>query len=125
MNEGPGIPSGIWHSVYTYESSGQGEQADERDVKLHLSGSGALIVSLPGDPSKLEVYLVVSGRTLNGAWRERTDPDGQYGGATFSGAVQFILGEDGRSMSGQRVDLSRDMSGVDTGTWTLTFRSLR
>jgi hypothetical protein len=71
------------------------------------------------------VYLVVSGRTLNGAWRERTDPDGRYGGATFSGAVQFILGEDGRSMSGQRVDLSRDMPGVDTGTWTLTFRSSR
>lgn len=125
MNEGPGILAGTWRSVYTYESSGRGELTDERDVTLHLSGSGALITSLPGDPSKLEVYLVVSGRTLNGTWRERTDPDGRYGGATFSGAVQFILGEHNRSMSGQWIDLSRDISGETTGTWTLTFRSLR
>ena len=118
MNEGPSILSGTWHSVYTYESTGRGILTDERDVDLHLSGSDVWVASLPVDQSELELNLIISGRTLTGPWRERTHPDGHYAGATFTEAVQFILAEDSRSMSGRWVGHSRDLSEVNTGTWS-------
>jgi hypothetical protein len=69
--------------------------------------------------------LAVERGVASGTWRERTDPDGYYQGVIFTGAVQFIIAKDSLSMTGRWVGHSRDMSEVNTGTWTLTLaRSL-
>jgi hypothetical protein len=119
MNEGP---SGFWRSVCTYESSSRGEVlTDERDVVFSVLGSRVRGGSLPGpSPSRLEMDLEARGRMLTGTWLEETDPDGYYGGITFRGAVQFIVSEDRQSMSGRWVGHSRNLTEVNTGTWTLT-----
>jgi len=64
--------------------------------------------------------LAVERGVASGTWRERTDPDGYYQGVIFTGAVQFIIAKDSLSMTGRWVGHSRDMSEVNTGTWTLT-----
>ncbi len=122
MNEGPSILPGTWHCTYAYESSSRGEAlTDERDIDLHWKpGSRLAVQSSPSSPSRLTMDLLVEGRTATGTWRERTDPSGYYKGAVFTGAVQLIIAEDNRSMSGRWVGHSRDMSEVNTGTWTLT-----
>ena len=122
MNEGPNVPFGIWRSVYTYKSSSRaGIFTDERDVLMHLLRTRLMVVSLEPDPSALQMQLMPSGRLVAASWTERTDPDGYYAGVTFQGVAQFILAEDGLSMSGAWAGHSRDMSTVNTGPWTLTY----
>jgi len=60
------------------------------------------------------MQLMPSGRLVAATWIERTDPDGYYAGVTFQGVAQFILAEDGLSMSGAWAGHSRDMNTVNT-----------
>lgn len=122
MNEGPPVPFGIWHSTYTYQSTGRASSfTDERDVLMRMLGTYLMVISQETDPSALQLQMRPSGRLIAASWSERTDPDGYYAGATFTGVAQFILAEDGLSMSGAWAGHSRDMTTVNTGPWTLAY----
>ena len=122
MNEGPSVPFGSWHSAYSYQSTGRvGTFTDERQILMHMLRTRLMVVSLEPDSSALQMQLMPSGRLVAATWIERTDPDGYYAGVTFQGVAQFILAEDGLSMSGAWAGHSRDMNTVNTGPWTLTY----
>lgn len=122
MNNDPAIVRGIWHSVYSYESSGRvGTFTDERDMLVAVLAGHTSASSLEERFGSLRLDLQAAGRLIAATWTERTDPDGYYAGAEFQGVAQFILAEDGLSMSGAWAGHSRDMTTVNTGPWTFTY----
>jgi hypothetical protein len=122
MNEGPSVPFGVWRSVYSYQSAGRvGIFTDESDVLMAMVRTRLVIMSLHPDWGALQMQLAPTGRLIAATWTERTKPDGYYAGAVFQGVAQFILAEDGLSMSGSWAGHNRDMSKVNTGPWTLTY----
>lgn len=132
IGKGPWIPladpeatqgplSGIWRSTYTYESSGRGGQVftSEHYVILIQYGSRIQVRSLPDTaPSRVMMDLAVNGQVVTGTWSEQTNPDGYYGGAVYSGALQMLLAATGNKMSGQWVGYGRDFD-VNNGPWSL------
>lgn len=135
MNPDPAPVPGTWHSAYEYESSSRGQTlTDERDVILAIGGhqvqqdvtltiygSQVRVRPLPDSPSRLEMDLSFDRSILAGFWSERTDQAGYYRGHLFTGTVLFIIAEDGRSMAGRWIGADRNLTEVNTGTWTLTW----
>lgn len=111
--------TGVWLSVYEYESDGRGPQTSTHKVAAVHDGARLRVRSVSGSGSELSMDLEVDGRAVTGTWSERTSQDGYYQGFRFHGAVQMILSPSKRVLEGTWVGFSRDMSAVNTGTWKL------
>lgn len=112
--------TGIWLSVYEYESTGRGQWFTSRHHVLLLQKGAVLTVrSLPAFASRLSLALSVNGQVVTGTWTEHTRADGYYRGAVYHGAIQMLLEPTGRRMAGKWVGFGRDME-VNTGPWSLT-----
>jgi hypothetical protein len=113
--------TGIWHSRYTFFSSGRNaEFTGEHYVVLREDGGSLAGRSLPATiGSNLELDLAVEGSTATGTWRERTSPSGYYGGATYHGTLQFLIDPTGRSMTGKWLGFDKHLA-INTGDWQLT-----
>jgi len=94
--------SGVWHSVYRYKNPlAPGLFSSEHDVKINQQGNTLIIESLPNESkSYLVMRLKLDGRIATGTWEENTSPTGQFKGARYMGAVQFVLSEDGNMLDG-------------------------
>ncbi|MEV6522911.1 DNA-binding protein [Longispora sp. NPDC051575] len=112
--------SGIWRSRYHYHSDSRDRDlTGEHDMVLSRHGDRLSGASLPSEEgSKLTLNLTVDGRVVTGTWREVTAAAGHYQGATFHGAMQLVVSEDGTAMSGRWVGFDRHLA-VDTDTWEL------
>jgi hypothetical protein len=113
--------TGIWHSRYTYFSSGRNaEFQGEHYVVLREDGGSLAGRSLPATiGSNLELDLAVEGSTATGTWSERTSPSGYYGGATYHGTLQLLIDPTARSMTGKWLGFDKH-SAINTGDWQLT-----
>jgi transcriptional regulator with XRE-family HTH domain len=110
--------TGIWLSKYKYPSSSRGQvYTGAHNVLLIHRGSKAQVRSI-GSPSRLLMDLTADGSVLTGTWREETDPDGYYRGATYHGAIQLTIGPSGHRMKGQWAGSGKDGE-VNSGPWTL------
>jgi transcriptional regulator with XRE-family HTH domain len=110
--------TGIWLSKYQYPSSSRGKvYSGAHHVLLIHRGSKVQVRSI-GSPSKLLMDLTAEGNVLTGTWREETDPDGYYRGATYHGAIQLTVGPSGHRMKGQWAGFGKDGE-VNSGPWTL------
>ena len=110
--------TGIWLSKYKYPSSSRGKwYSGAHYVLLIQRGSKAQVRSV-GSPSKLLMELTAEGNVLTGTWREETDPEGYYRGATYHGAIQLTVGPSGHRMKGQWAGFGKEGE-VNTGPWTL------
>lgn len=132
IGDGPWIPladpqaaqgplTGIWLSRYEFVSSSRGNQtfASEHYVVLIQYGSNLQVRSLPATASgRVAMDLTVNGQVVTGTWTEQTDPDGHYGGSTYHGAIQMLIGATADRMSGRWVGYGRDFD-VNTGAWSL------
>jgi hypothetical protein len=112
--------SGVWHSTYTYPSTSRnGTFTGEHELQFFRAGNQLVVQSLPNDTGSYALLrLTVDGRVLTGTWHEYTSPEGYYKGATYYGAIQFVLSEDGDSMHGKWVGFGKRMD-VKTGDWKL------
>lgn len=124
----PGAPpatahglAGIWHSTYTYPSSGRGEEfTGGHYVMLRHSGGGLAGQSLPTkEGSELDLHLSLERSVATGTWTERTAQSGYYHGATYHGTIQLVVDPMGRTMAGKWLGFSKDFR-VNSGPWTLT-----
>jgi transcriptional regulator with XRE-family HTH domain len=110
--------TGIWLSKYKYPSSSRGKvYTGANNVLLIHRGSKVQVRSI-GSPSRLLMDLTAEGSVLTGTWREETDPDGYYRGATYHGAIQLTIGPSGHRMKGQWAGFGKDGE-VNSGPWTL------
>ncbi len=116
------VPEGIWKSTYSYPSSGRdGEFTGEHYVRLHQKDNH-LIFESAAETSKsyLIIRLSVQDDIATGSWQEETDQDGYYSGAVYYGALQLVVSEDHKKMSGKWVGFGKDMD-VNVGPWELTY----
>ena len=116
--------SGIWHSRYSYTSSGRGKRLEgEHYVVLHQTGDHLLGKSLPSsNGSRLQLDLTVNGSVATGTWSERTSPSGYYRGSVYHGGLQLVLDPMRKTMRGKWVGFDREFR-VDSDTWEMNWIS--
>ncbi|WP_427887126.1 hypothetical protein ACQHIV_29545 [Kribbella sp. GL6] len=112
--------TGLWHSSYTYYSSGRNKELQgEHVVRLRHAGGRIIAASDPAEQeSRLALELSVRGAIATGTWTERTAPAGYYRGAVYHGAVQLVVSPHGRSMTGRWLGFGKRFA-VNTGDWQL------
>jgi hypothetical protein len=112
--------SGIWHSTYHFTSTAKpGNFTSEYDVKMLKTGNQLVVQSLPNEGgSYILLRLTVDGRILTGTWHEQTEPEGDFKGATYYGALQLIVAEDGQAITGQYVVCNRKFQ-IQSGIWEM------
>ncbi|HSW79819.1 MAG TPA: hypothetical protein VLG47_03510 [Candidatus Saccharimonadales bacterium] len=100
---------GVWHSIYHYKHPDlPGLQKSEHDVKIYRKGDELIIESLPNDEnSYLIVHLKLDGNIATGSWEEHTSPTGAHKREIYSGAVQFVLSDDGNDFDGMYLTFDR------------------
>jgi hypothetical protein len=113
--------AGIWHSSYTYHSSGRGQDfTGQHYVILRQSGNGLAGRSLPTrEGSELSLDLSLERALATGTWTERTAPSGYYHGTTYHGTIQLVVDPTGSTMTGKWLGFSKDFN-VNSGPWTLS-----
>lgn len=116
--------AGIWHSKYTYYSSGrQSELVGEHYVVLNHQGGHVSGQSLPNSlNSLLTVDFSVADSVATGTWVERTSPTGYYNGAVYRGAIQLLIDPTGRQMTGRWLGFDKE-SNINSGDWELALVS--
>jgi len=113
---------GIWLSKYTYHSSVRDADLESQlYIRIFPKGDVLVMETIPEtNDSYLHARFTLDGRVATGTWQESTSPDGDYKGATYHGAGQLILSEDGKSFKGKWVGFGKKME-VKTGPWELTY----
>lgn len=115
--------SGVWHSQYTYISTGKGEITRHHYVIMRQIGNRLHGESLPGsNDSPIFLDLTRDGFALTGTWTERTAAEGRYKGAVYHGALQLIVEPTGRGMAGKWVGFDKSFT-VDSGPWALSYET--
>lgn len=112
--------AGTWHSRYGY---GQGPnntpQTSDHQVKFTQKEGIWIGASQPnGEGSELAIVVRRNGNEFRGEWRERTSPNGHYGGREFTGVILLILQPDGRELKGMWLG-SGSAGDVKSGVWLL------
>lgn len=115
--------SGVWLSTYEYYSSGRNAtfEGQHHVVVLHYGGRltvNSLAPRPPDQGSTLSMTLNVDRNVVSGSWREDTDPDGYYQGATYHGVIQLLVEPTGRKMAGKWLGFGRAFD-VNSGPWEL------
>ncbi len=117
--------SGRWTSRYTYLSSSHGQGLEsEHSVIFEQRGTQCTGQSVEDQTeSRLSLGLTLDQNIATGIWEEHTSPAGHYHGAVFHGAIQLIISEDGRHMTGQWVGFNSSRSRINIGQWSFTRQS--
>lgn len=93
---------GIWHSHYTYESTGRGPITRHHHVIVRQEGNRLSVESLrDSNDSPVSLSMTMRGPIGTGTWTEHTAVDGYYQGAVYHGALQVIVDPTGRTMAGK------------------------
>ncbi|GAA1991062.1 hypothetical protein [Amycolatopsis minnesotensis] len=114
--------SGIWHSRYSYTSTGrEGVFSGEHYLVMRHQGDRFFGESVPADNgSKLWLDLVLNGSVATGFWSERTSLVGYYRGSVYHGAIQVAIDLMGKTMRGRWVGFDREFS-VGSDIWELNW----
>ncbi|HET9253595.1 MAG TPA: helix-turn-helix transcriptional regulator [Pseudonocardiaceae bacterium] len=111
---------GVWHSRYTYYSSGRkSELVGEHYVVLNRRGNHIFGQCLPNSlHSLLTLDLLLGDSVATGTWTERTSPTGYYKGAVYRGGIQLLVDPTGTKMTGRWLGFDKE-SNINTGDWEL------
>lgn len=113
--------SGVWRSTYGFVSNSRGGIKCESEyfVTIYKKGEHLIVESLPNkEESYLLLRLTLDGRVATGTWSEQTSPNGYYEGATYYGALQLILSEDGKKLAGKWLGFDRNLQ-INSGPWEI------
>jgi hypothetical protein len=102
--------SGIWRCSYRYPSNQRpGEQnVSEYYMQAKQRGDKLTLESIKSKPNHMVVNITISESLATGTWVENTDPDKEFAGLEYSGAMQLIIQNDGTSMVGAWVGIGRE-----------------
>jgi hypothetical protein len=116
------LPLGIWESTYSYPSTGrEGMFEGHHFVRLHRKDNHLVFESMPNvNESYVIIRLSVDDNVATGSWQEHTDAEGYYKGAVYYGAIQLIVSDDHKKLTGKWVGFGKDMD-VNVGPWELTY----
>ncbi|SRR6266496_12666 len=116
------LPFGIWESTYSYPSTGrEGMFEGHHYTRLLQKDHHLVFESLPKvNESYLIVRLSVDDDIATGSWQEQTEPTGYYQGAVYYGAIQLVVSEDRKKLTGKWVGFGKGME-VNVGPWEFTF----
>jgi hypothetical protein len=108
--------SGMWRCTYWYPSNEKpGEETSEYYTVARQQGDKLTFESLPNRPNYMVVNLTTEGSLATGNWVEDTDPNGEFEGMQYSGAVQLLISKDGQHMDGAWVGVGREK--LDDGSY--------
>jgi hypothetical protein len=116
---------GTWHSTYWYPSNKHdGEDTSKYEVTVYQQGNSLVLESKPNDiGAYILIRLTIDGNLATGTWHETTSPDGEFKGMIYSGALQLLISEDGKKMTGKWVGIGRDhhkdAADIYSGRWEL------
>ncbi|QWF81758.1 hypothetical protein [Amycolatopsis sp. CA-230715] len=114
--------SGIWHSRYSYTSTGRASVfSGEHYLAMRHQGDRFFGESVPAENgSKLRLDLTLNGSVATGVWSERTSLVGYYRGSVYHGAIQVAIDPMGKTMRGRWVGFDREFA-VDSDIWELNW----
>jgi hypothetical protein len=112
--------SGAWFSRYDGFSTNQEKDViGTHEVIITQDGDHLEVRSRPGSASTLELSLDVAGWIVTGTWLEVTDPNGEYRGERFHGALQLVM-DGGGALTGRWVGFDPFSGRFNAGDWVLT-----
>lgn len=117
--------SGTWYCWHWYPSKDDtGEDMTKNRMRAHRKGRDLVLESEPNDEgSYMFVRLSIDDTLATGTWHETASPTGDFQSATYSGAGQLLISEDGQEMEGQWAGIGYDhkahKSRIYTGRWKL------
>jgi hypothetical protein len=88
-------------------------------VVVQRKGDDLIAESLPNtEGSYLLLRLKLDDGVATGTWQETSSPNKHFKGMTYTGALQLVLGEDGKTLDGKWLGISRELF-VKDGSWRL------
>lgn len=102
--------SGMWRVTYWYPSNQQAGKDESTEYYCQAQQRADKIVfeSLPNRPDHMVVNLTIDHSLATGNWSESTNPDGEFEGLEYSGAVQLLVKQDGNLLDGKWVGVGRE-----------------
>ena len=90
-------------------------------MQLFRKGNNLILETIP-DVNKSYVLLRLSleDNLATGTWEDTTEPDGYYKGATYHGAIQLVVSNDGKRMRGLWIGAGKDLT-INTGPWEFEY----
>jgi hypothetical protein len=109
--------SGMWRCTYWYPSNQHpGEQeTSEYYCQARQSGDKLTLESLAERPDHMVINLTLDHGLATGNWTENTNPEGEFEGLQYSGAVQLLAKDNGKLLDGLWVGVGREK--LDDGTY--------
>ncbi len=117
--------SGTWYCWHWYPSKDDSsEEVSRNRMRAHQKGRNIVLESEPNEEgSYLFVKLSIDDNVAAGTWYETSSPTGDWHSATYSGAGQLVIDEDGQEMDGKWAGMGYDhhikKPRVYTGRWRL------
>jgi hypothetical protein len=115
--------SGIWHSRYSYPSTGRGKTLTGEHYVVLRQQQGTRLIGQSvshSTGSRLRLDLAVENGVATGTWREQTSLTGYYKGTVYHGTLQLVIDPTGRNMAGRWLGFGRDFK-VNSGEWKLAW----
>lgn len=109
--------SGVWKCTFWFPSNDHdGEDSAEYVLEAYQRGSKLSMDSRPRPQGgHMTVNLNVEAKLATGSWIESTNPDSDFEGLIYTGAMQLIVKDDGTVMDGGWVGAGRER--LDDGTF--------
>ena len=114
--------AGVWLSSYSYHHIYKDvDLRSEHYVRIYQAGEHLIVEAIPGvNRSYVLLRLSLDGNLATGTWTEETDPQGDFKGTKYYGALQLLVSDDSRAMNGRWVAFNKTGK-VQTGVWDLTY----
>lgn len=116
-----------WHCAYWYPSNTYvGDDVSEYDMTAHYDGKVLVLESIPNaEGSHMLVRLNIGDDNIaTGNWHETTSPNGEFGGAIYSGAGQLTVNPQTFYMEGKWAGAGYDHKigkmRIYSGNWEIT-----
>jgi hypothetical protein len=120
--------SGMWRCAYWYPSNNHPGQREmtEYYVQAKQRGDKVTFESLPNRPDHIVVNVTINESLATGNWVENTDPNKEFAGMQYSGALQMLIQDDDSAMIGAWVGVGRELlkngsyePRIYTGSWEM------
>lgn len=114
--------SGVWKSGYKfYDKARDAYYWSEYYVRARRKGDTLIFESIPVvNEAYLFMRLHIDNNLATGSWREESSKKGFYEGLIYIGAVQLLISEDQKTMTGKWVAYGKYKT-MNDGAWEMTY----
>lgn len=121
--------SGMWRVTYWYPSNDRPGEEESTGYYCEARQRGDKVVfeSVAERPDHMVVNVTVDHSLVTGNWTENTDPNGEFEGIEYSGALQLLVKDNGARLDGKWVGVGREkledgsyQPQIYSGRWEMT-----